>query len=456
LVTGLGDSISTPKGLDWPVLLFALALSVLAGVFFGVAPALRSSSLNLVEDLAPGSRATSAKAGSSLRGALVVGQVAISLVLLVGAGLLIRSLARLSDTNPGFDVHHLVTGEIQLLASEYPKPNQRAQFFDGLREDFAAIPGVKGVGFICHLPLRDPYGNWPAWDTAHPPADPADRPLAHKRIVLPGYFDAVRIPLFSGRDFVQGDRESAPLTMVINQLMARKLFAGRNPLGQRVSVDLGGPQPAVFEVVGVVGNARVNFIGDNAPMTMYVSYYQFPQATLGFAIRTDQDPQSIAQTVRRLVAARNRDIPVEKLVSMKEIIGESLAPQQVTAVTLTAYALVALLLASIGLYGVLAYSVSQRTHEIGIRMTLGAERRDVLRLVVGQGLILILMGLGIGIVGALGLTRFLSSMLYGVTPNDPITFVSTAVLLAAVGLLATYIPARRASKVDPMVALRYE
>jgi predicted permease len=456
LVTGLGDPGSAPKGLEWPVLVFALTLSIVAGVLFGVAPALRASSLHLAQDLAPGSRATSAKVGTSLRGALVVGQVAVSLVLLVGAGLLIRSLARLASTNPGFEVQHLVTGEIQLLASQYPEPNQRVLFFDGLREDFAAVPGVKAVGFISHLPIRDPYGNWPAWETDHPPADPANRPLAHKRIVLPGYFDAVRIPLLAGRDFGKGDRTNAPLTMIINELMARTLFADRNPLGQRVSVDLGGSKPAVFEVVGVVGNARLNFVGGSAPMTMYTSYYQFPEAALRFAIRTNQDPQSITQIVRRVVRARSPDIPVEKLASMKEIVGESLAPQQVTTVTLTAYALVALLLASIGLYGVLAYSVSQRTHEIGIRMTLGAERRDVLRLVVGQGMILTLMGLGIGIPGALGLTRFLSSMLYGVTPSDPLTFASMSLLLAGVALLACFIPARRATKVDPMVALRYE
>jgi predicted permease len=456
LVTGLGDPGSTPKGLSWPVLLFAFVLSIVAGVLFGVAPALRASSLHLVQDLAPGSRATSAKVGTSLRGGLVVGQVAVSLVLLVGAGLLIRSLAHLATTNPGFEVEHLLTGELQLLANQYPQPNQRILFFDGLREDLAAVPGVKAVGFICHLPIRDPYGNWPAWDTAHPPADPANRRLAHKRIVLPGYFDAVRIPLLSGRDFGKGDRQNAPLTIVINELMAQTLFADRNPLGQRVSVDLGGTQPAIFEVVGVVGNARLNFVGDSAPMTMYMSYYQFPEATLRFAIRTDQDPKSIAQIVRRAVRARSPDIPVEKLVSMEEALGESLAPQRVTAVTLTAYALVALLLASIGLYGVLAYSVSQRTHEIGIRMTLGAERRDVFRLVVGQGMILILMGLGIGIMGALGLTRFLSSMLYGVQPNDPLAFASMSLLLAGAAMLACYIPARRAMRVDPIVALRYE
>jgi putative ABC transport system permease protein len=244
--------------------------------------------------------------------------------------------------------------------------------------------------------------------------------------------------------------------MVINQRMARTLFPDRNPLGQRVSVDMGGPQTAIFEVVGVVGDARIEAIGLDAPMTMYLSFYQFPQATLRFAIRTELHPESIAKTVRRLVAARNRDIPVENLVSMEETIGNSLAPQQVTTVALTLFAVVALLLACLGLYGVLAYSVSQRTHEIGLRVALGAERSDVLKLVVGQGFKLTLIGVGIGIVGAVAVTRLLAGLLYGVKPTDPLTFAAVSLLLTAVALLASYIPARRATKVDPMVALRYE
>jgi putative ABC transport system permease protein len=456
LVTGLSDPGSASKGLDWPVLLFALGLSLLTGVLFGVAPALRASSLPLAQDLAAGARTTGAKVGTSLRGALVVGQVAVSLVLLVGAGLLIRSFVRLARTNLGFDVQHLLTGEIQLLEVQYPDPNQRIQFFDGLREDFAVIPGVKAVGFISQLPIRDPGNNVAAWDADHPPANSADQRTAYRRIVLPGYFDAVRIPLLSGRDLGKGDRENAPLTMVINQRMARTLFPDRNPLGQRVSVDMGGPQTAIFEVVGVVGDARIEAIGLDAPMTMYLSFYQFPQATLRFAIRTELHPESIAKTVRRLVAARNRDIPVENLVSMEETIGNSLAPQQVTTVALTLFAVVALLLACLGLYGVLAYSVSQRTHEIGLRVALGAERSDVLKLVVGQGFKLTLIGVGIGIVGAVAVTRLLAGLLYGVKPTDPLTFAAVSLLLTAVALLASYIPARRATKVDPMVALRYE
>jgi putative ABC transport system permease protein len=456
LVTGLGDPGSTPKGLDWPVMLFALALSILTGILFGVAPALRASSLLQGQDLLSGTRTTGSKLGTSLRGALVVGQVAISLVLLVGAGLLTRSFVNLARTNLGFNVQHLLTGEIQLLEAQYPDRNQRVQFFEGLREDFAAAPGVRAVGFISQLPIRNPGNNIPAWDADQPPRSPADVGTAHKRVVLPGYFDAVRIPLLSGRDFGTGDREHAPLTMIINEEMARTLFGERSPLGRRVSVDMGGAQPTTFEVVGVVGNARLNYVGDDTPMAMYLSYYQFPQLTLRFAIRTDQEAQSITGTVRRLVMARNHDIPVENLISMEQLIGDSLAPQQVSAIMVALFAGVALLLASIGLYGVLAYSVSQRTHEIGLRVALGAERRDVLKLIVGQGFILTLLGVGIGIVGAVAVTRLLADMLYGVKPIDLSTFAAVSVLLTAVSLLASYIPARRAAKVDPMVALRYE
>jgi putative ABC transport system permease protein len=456
LATGLGDPGSVPKGLDWSVLLFALALSVLTGVLFGIAPALRGSSSQFIQGLAAGARTTETKARMSLRSALVVGQVAVSLMLLVGAGLLIRSFVHLARTNPGFDVQHLLTGEIQLLETQYPNRNQRIQFFDGLREDLAVIPGLKAVGFTSQLPIRDPYNNVSAWDTDHPPTTPADQRMPYRRVVLPGYFDAVHIPLRTGRDFGKNDRENAPLTMVINEQMARTLFPGRNPLGRRVAVDMGGPQPTTFEVVGVVGDVRLNFVGDSAPMTMYLSYYQFPDGTLRFAIRTDQDPELVTQNVRRLVLAHDRTVPVENLVSMKRLIGDSLVPQRTTSVTLALFATVALMLACIGLYGVLAYSVSQRTHEIGIRMALGANRREVVRLVLKQGMTLALAGMAVGTVAAFALTRLLKNMLFGIAPNDPATFVAVSVLLTLVAALACAIPARRATKVDPMVALRYE
>jgi predicted permease len=454
LAAGLSDN--APRGLDATVLLFALAVSLMAGVLSGIAPALRSSSHLLARDLAPGARTTTTKAGTSLRSTLVVAQVAVSLVLLVGAGLLIRSLARLAASDLGFDAERLLTGEIQLLPARYPQRNQRVRFFDGLREDLAAVPGVKAAGFISNLPLRNPGFDLPTWNTNDPPAKPADVRTSLRRLVLPGYFNAVGIPLLAGRDFSRDDRENSPLTMVISEQMARTLFPDRNPLGQRVSVDMFSPQPLVFEVIGVVGDARMNFVGDEARMAMYLSYYQFPEDTLRFAVRTDRRPEAISQSVRNLVRAHDRDIPVENLVSMESVISESLAPQRATTALLALFACVALLLASIGLYGVLAYSVSRRTHEIGVRVALGAQPRDVLRLVIRQGVVLTVIGVAAGVAGALGLTRFLADLLFGVLPTDLTTFLAVPPGLIAVALLATYIPARRAANVDPAVALRHE
>jgi putative ABC transport system permease protein len=456
LVAGLPATSGSPGRMGWQVLLFALALSILTGVLFGVAPALHGSSSHLIEELAAGGRTTDTKTRMSVRGGLVVGQVAVSLILLIGAGLLIRSFVHLAGTNPGFQVQHLLTGEVRLPSAQYADRNKRIRFFDGLREDLAAVHGVNAVGFTSRLPIRDPGGDFPAWDADHPPAERAYQRTAQRLQVLPGYFDAVHIPLQAGRDFRRGDRENAPLTMVVNERMARTLFADRSPLGRRVSVDMGGPQPATFEVVGVVGDVRLSSGGDSAPVTMYLSSYQFPDTRLRFAIRTDRDPELITQSVRRLVLARDRTVPVDNLVSMENVISDSLVPQRTISVTLALFATVALVLACIGLYGVLAYSVNQRTHEIGVRIALGANRREVLGLVLKRGMAMTLAGVAVGIVAAFGLTRLLKDMLFGIEPNDPATFMAVSVLLTLVAALACAIPARRAAKVDPMVALRYQ
>ena len=452
---GLSPGATEAGSLSWQVLLFALALSILTGLLCGVVPALSASSRLPAQGLTPGSRTTGSKAGISLRAVLVVGQVAVSLVLLVGAGLLIRSFVHLADTDPGFEIQHLLTGEIQtadVTDGDYGRP---IRFLDALREDLAAVPGVKAVGFVSSLPIRNPSFNLAVWETGNRPANPDDVGMAHRRVVLPGYFDAIRIPLRSGRDFGRGDRYNSPLTMIINERMARTLFPNRNPTGQRVSVDMFGKQPA-FEVVGIVGDARLDFVGDSPPMTMYLSYYQFPDPTMRFAIRTDREPESITQTVRRLVLARDRTVAVENLVSMERIVGESLAPQQTTAILLALLATIAVLLASIGLYGVLAYSVTQRTREIGLRMALGAKAGDILRLVMGQGVSMAFIGVVVGLAGAVGLTRLLDRLLFGVPPTDPLTFAAVSLGLLGVALLATYLPARRAANVDPMEALRHD
>jgi putative ABC transport system permease protein len=456
LALGLADLGVAPTGLSWQVLLFALGISMLTGLVFGVAPALRASSLHLALDLGPGSRSTEARGGFRLRGMLVVGQVALSLVLLIAAGLLARSLGRLAGTNPGFVVEHLLTGEIQLLASQYPDEASRVRFFEGLRQDLGAIPGVTGVGFTSHLPIRHRSGNIPAWAADSPPATPADRRLAHSRIVLPGYFHAMRIPLQAGRDFAETDRDGAPRVLIVNEVMARTLFPDRNPLGQRVMVDLGGKEPAAFDVVGVVGNAQMDAIGQQAPMTMYAVFYQRVGTMLRIAIRTAVDPESLTTTVRRLVRARDRDIPVENLVSMERLVADSIVPQRVTTVTLAMFSGAALLLAAIGLYGVLAFYVSQRTHEIGVRMSLGADTRRVVTRVLAQSGMMVGPGLVLGLIGSLAASRLLAQVLFEVTPTDPATLVVVSGTLALVALLASAVPAWRAARIDPVRALRNE
>jgi putative ABC transport system permease protein len=452
LVVGLGGSGGSPIGLAWPVLAFALGLSVLAGLLFGVAPALRASA-SLTQELPSGAHGRGLGVGMTLRSGLVAGQVAVSFVLLVGAGLLIRSFAHLTHINPGFDVH-LMTGEISLPESQYAERSRRIAFFEGLRDDLAHVPGVQVVGLTSHLPLRNQGFDLPAWNADHPPEVAAYQRTAFRRIVLPGFFNAVRIPLLYGRDLSRDDREGARLTMVVNERMAQTLFPDDNPVGRRVSVDMFGPKPLTFEIVGVVGDVRLNFIGDAAPMTMYLSYYQFPEATLRLAIRADQTSASIAQTARRLVAARDAGIAIERLVSMEQVIGESLAPQQATALLSALLAAVAMLLVGIGLYGALAYWVTRRAREIGIRVALGAKPGDVLLLVLGQGIAVVSAGVAVGLIGALGFTRFLSNLLFGVLPTDAETFVVVPLAMVGLALLSAYIPARRAARIDPMEALR--
>jgi putative ABC transport system permease protein len=456
IVAGLQQTGITIEGLSWSVLLFALGLSVVTGLLFGVVPALRTSALNVSQELAPGARATDTRGGTRLRSVLVAGQVAVSLMLLITAGLLIRSFVRLTTTDPGFVIEHLLTGEIQLLPNQYPEESRQIQFFDGLREDLLAVPGVTAVGFTSHLPIKNPAGNVPVWAADNAPANPADRPSADRRIVLPGYFDAVRIPLVSGRDLSARDRSGAPVALVVSQLMARTLFPGRSPLGQRVMVDNGGDQPVATEVVGVVGDARVNAIGQPPRMTMYLSYYQFPDFTLRFAIRTAADPDSMVGTVRKLVAARDKEIPVENLVSMEQLIGDSVAPRRVTTITLGLFSLVAMLLASIGLYGVLAYYVNQRTHEIGVRMSLGADVRRVVGHVLWRSALMVVPGIAVGLAAAFAGGRVLQQLLFEVPPTDPATYAAVSACLAGVALIASVVPAWRAARIDPVTALRSE
>ena len=456
-VTGL-DAIGAPAPtLDWQVLLFTIAISVMTGVAFGLVPALRAASWNVARHLASGTRTSETLAGMRLRTTLVACQVAVSFLLLAGSGLLIRSFIRISAVNPGFDTRNLLTGEIVIPGGHLPDPAERARFFEDLRDDIAAVPGVKAVGFINSLPIRNSGNNVPVWAPEHPPQSSSDWQMAFQRSVLPGYFDAMRIPLLAGRDISARDAAGSPKVLVASEQMARTLFPGRNALGQVVMVDTGEAQAMPFEIVGVAGDIRGGDGISAAPrMMMYRSYRQVPSPVMRFAVRTGLKPEALVQTIRRLVLGRARDIPVQDLRSMEHIIAVSISNQQVTVLTLSMFSLVSLLLASVGLYGVMAYYVQQRTFEIGLRISLGAGTRDVARLVLGRAAVMVSIGLGSGLVCALGFARLIRELLYETAPTDPITLAGVSGFLAVICFVACAVPAWRASRIQPLQALRMQ
>ncbi len=452
--TGLSEAGVASTGLNVPVLLFALAVSTATGLLSGVAPALRASSLPPASNLAHGTRTTEMRGGTRLRGALVVGQVAISLVLLASAGLLIRSLSRLATTDLGFDTEHLLTAEVQLLDTDYAEDHQRVQLFQRLQDDLAALPGVASVGFVSRLPIRHPYGNPPAWPADSPPADPSERRTANWRVVMPGYFDAVGMPLLAGRDVGTTDRVDAPKVVVVNETLARTFFPGQEPLGQRLTVD--GNPPHTHEVVGVVADARIDHVGGRVRAAAYGPYFQEPRSVMRLVLRSGLHPDLLAATVRKAIAARDRNVLVANTVEMERLIGDSILSQRVSAVTLTIFSVLALALASLGLYGVLAYYVAQRTHEIGVRIAIGAEPGDVLRHVLRRSGMMVLPGLALGLVASLASVRLIENLLYETPATDPATFVTVIACLAAVALAASAWPAWRATRIDPVRALRAE
>jgi predicted permease len=451
IASGLAGEGIVPRSLQGPVLLFAVAASVLTGILSGAAPALRASSLRLASDLAPGSRATESRGGSHLRTVLVIGQVALSLVLLVGAGLLVRSLGRLAATELGFEHRGLLTTTIE---TPFTDELRRIQFQSDIRDDLAAIPGVTAVTMTSHVPILHPGGDPPMWAAKRPPADSSQEQTALSRVVMPGYFRTLGIRLLAGRDLAPTDRQGSPTVMVVNEAMARTFFPGENPIGQQVMI--AGNPPMAFEVVGVVGDARISAVGDEAYPAIYISAYQRGQPFTNVILRSTSARAALDQAVRRIVSARNPDIAVEPLASLDEIIGEDLAPQRVTAITLGAFSAVALLLAALGLYGVLAYYVTQRTHELGVRIALGASTGTVLRHVLWRCALMVGPGLAIGALAALFATPIIRASLYEVEPTDPATFAGVTLCLALAAFGAAVRPALRAARVDPVQALRGE
>jgi predicted permease len=446
------------------VLLFALAISVLTGVIFGLAPALQAASPNQITSLREGSRGSgSSKRQMRVSSALVASEVALSLILLIGAGLFLRSFWQILQVRPGFNPHHVVTAQMWLSVPNDPAQNRyltvpkRAAFMREVVRRVSALPGVEeaSIGGGGSLPLARARNQVP-FAIEGRPADSERTPVAEFASVSPGHFHVLEIPLLSGRNFTDADDDKGEPVALVDEAFARQYWPGDSPISKRIKPGSFLSTTPWLNIIGVVGNVKSDSLETQAVPHIYLSDSQSPSYSSVVYARTAGDPGKIGDAIRHEVQSVDPDVPVFAVRSMEEVIARSMAERRFALEILGFFAVIALLLASIGIYGVMAYTFSQRTHEIGIRIALGAQRQHILRMALGEGMVLVALGLAAGLFGALLLTQFLRSMLFAVKPTDPVTFIGIAALLSAVALLACYIPAHRATRVDPLVALREE
>ena len=447
--------------MDPSVLLFAFAASVGTGLLFGLAPALQASHTDLVGAVKGSGRGSTSRGRSHrLRNGLVVAEVALAFVLLVGAGLLMRTLASLLDVDPGFDSKNVLTAGLPVDSSRYADPVELDAYLDSIGTAVEAVPGVSNVALTSALPLQGPGYGMPYQLADRELIEPTNRPWGFFKMVSPSYFDTLRIELQGGRLLSAADTAGAPRVMLVNESFARANFPGGNAIGKRVIVqqivpgqlDL-GPEVA-WEIVGVIGDEKIGSLGEEGSPGMYVPNRQSPVYSNNLVVRADIDPQALQRSIRAAIDGVDKSQPLSDVRTLEQIEAQSVGSNKLQSTLLGIFAAIALLLASIGIYGVISYTVAQRTREIGLRAALGARAGDLLGLVFGGGMRLVIMGLAIGVVATLATTHFMASMLYGVSVRDPLTMVIVGAVLGGVGALACFVPARRIVKIDPNVALR--
>jgi putative ABC transport system permease protein len=443
-------------GVDTRVLAFTLCVSVLTGIVFGIAPALQTSKLDLTTALKEGGR-TGVEGRHRLRGVLVIAEIAIALVLLIGGGLLVKSYIRLQQVNPGFDARNVLVTEIALPTGKYKDEAQWGAFYEQAIGRISTLPGVEACGATTSIPLRGIDSKQLFYIEGRPHGSPQDYTGSSSRTITPGYFRALNIAILRGRDVTEQDREGSPGVAVVNEAYQRRFFPGEDPIGKRLKLGRGPDSDSPYlTIVGVVSDIKHTGLNKEAAPEFYLSYLQSPEFLMTVAVKTDREPQAILAAIRNEIAAIDRDQPLAKVALLEQLLSDSVAGQRFNTLLLGLFATLALALAVVGVYGVMSYSAAQRTQEIGIRIALGAQRKDIMKLIVGQGLTLTVIGVAIGLIASYGLTRLLEKFLFGISATDTMIFAAVSVLLCAVTLLACFIPARRATRVDPMVALRYE
>ena len=440
-----------------PVLMFALLLSLAAALVFGLAPALLATPSNLQTNLKEGGERTGQRGGQHVRSFLAIAEISLAMVLLVAGGLLIRSFALVTSVNPGFDPNNVTEAEVSLPQFQYSTPQQWTAFSQELLTRLHAQPGFEDSALAAPLPMdRQGQATFAFSIVGNPPLPPGKSTTADYATVSPGYFHVMRIPLLRGRFFDEHDSPSNPNVAIVSETLARRYFPNQDPIGRQMRFGFPPNVNVPREIVGVAGDVRDVALSQKPGPQMYVPFAQAPLYGGEVVVRTSLSAASVAASIRQAVHSIDKDLPVTDVASFPDMLGQSVSRERFRTFLLGSFSAIALVLAAVGIFGVISYSASQRTHEIGIRMALGAQRRDVLHLILGQGAKLALLGLGIGAVLALLLTRLIASLLYSVSPTDPLTFGAVAIVMLGVAVTACYIPARRAMRVDPMVALRYQ